>query len=186
MTRLADSDPTALIEGPEGTIRWAPNDAYAQAHSNKPEYAGHVLDVSKNILPVQGRIHSYYTPSPNTTPPSAVVSEMIQSAIQLEQQHKQEIEELKEEINQQHKQQMDALTAALTEQFTQRMDAQLDHQAAQYEERFHLLEGHRVGIPEPSVTTERALQDVGSPARIIPRSSADTTQGNNILPFSIN
>ncbi|KAE8076269.1 hypothetical protein FH972_014932 [Carpinus fangiana] len=71
---------------------------------------------------------------------------------------------------------MDALTTALTEQFTQRMDAQLAYQAAHYEERFRSLEGHRVGISKPSVTTERALQDVGSPARIIPRSSADTTQ----------
>jgi hypothetical protein len=123
MKRLADSNPAALVDGPEGTIRWAPNDAYAQAHGNKLEYVSHVRGVSKNILPVRGHIHSYYTPSPNTTPP-AVVSEMIQSAIQLkDQHHKQEIEELREEINQQHRQQMDALTAALTKQFAQRMDA---------------------------------------------------------------
>jgi hypothetical protein len=104
MTRLEESDPAALVEGPEGTIRWAPNDAYAQAHGNKPEYAGRVRGVSKNILPVRGHIHSYYTPRPNATPPPppAVVSEMIQSAIELkEQQHKQEIEELREEMNQQ-------------------------------------------------------------------------------------
>jgi hypothetical protein len=68
MQRLEDSDPAALVEGPEGTIRWAPNDAYAQAHGNKPEYAGRVRGVSKNILPVRGHIHSYYTPRPNATP----------------------------------------------------------------------------------------------------------------------
>jgi ABC-type transporter Mla subunit MlaD len=142
--------------------------------------------VSKNILPVRGHIDSYYTLSPNTTPP-AVVSEMIQSTIQLkEQQHKQEIEEMKQEINQQHKQQMDALTAAITVQFTQQMVAQLADQAALYEERFRSLEGYRVVTSEPEVTTERALQDVGSPAHIIPRSSADRTQGNNILPININ
>ncbi|KAE8056011.1 hypothetical protein FH972_012814 [Carpinus fangiana] len=98
---------------------------------------------------------------------------MIQSAIELkEQQHKQEIEELREEMNQQ----MDALTAALTEKFTQRMEAQLADQVAHYEERFRFLEGDRVGMSELEVTTGRALQDVGSPAHIIPRSLADRTQ----------
>ena len=63
------------------------------------------------------------------------------------------------------------------------MAAQLDAQTALYEERFHSLEGYRVVTPELEVTTVRALQDVGSPARIIIRSSANSTQGNNILPF---
>ncbi|KAE7997499.1 hypothetical protein FH972_002131 [Carpinus fangiana] len=70
---------------------------------------------------------------------------------------------------------MDALIAALIEKFTQRMDAQLADQVAFYEERFRSLEGYRVGISKPSMTTERALQDVRSPTRIIPRSSADRT-----------
>jgi hypothetical protein len=88
MIRLADSDPAEQVEGPEGTVRWAPNDAYAQAHGNKPEYAGHVCGVSKNILPVRGHIHSYYTSSQSrsqnaTPPPPAVVAEMIQPAFQL-------------------------------------------------------------------------------------------------------
>ncbi|KAE8099799.1 hypothetical protein FH972_017752 [Carpinus fangiana] len=52
---------------------------------------------------------------------------------------------------------MDALTAALTEKFTQRMEAQLVDQAAHYEERFRSLEGDRVGMSEPEVTTGRAL-----------------------------
>jgi hypothetical protein len=39
---------------------------------------------------------------------------------------------------------------------------------ALYEERFRSLEGYRVVIFKPKVTTKRALQDVGSPARIIP------------------
>ena len=172
MTRLAESDPAALVEGPEGTIRWAPNDAYAQAHGNKPEYAGRVRGVSKGIPPVRGHIHSYYTPRPNATPP-AVVSEMIQSAIELKEQ------QMREEMNQQ----MEALTAALTEKFTQRMEEQLANQAAHYEERFRSLERDQVGMSEPEVTTGRASQDVGSPAHITPRSSAGRTQGNNILHF---
>ena len=98
MMRLVDFDPAELVKWPKGTVWWVPNDAYAQAHGNKPEYAGRVCSVSKNILLVQGYIHSYYTPSQprsqNATPP-AVVSKMIERAIQLkEEQHKQEIEEL--------------------------------------------------------------------------------------------
>jgi hypothetical protein len=76
---------------------------------------------------------------------------------------------------------MDALTAAITAQFS----AQMAAQAATYEERFLTLEGYRVVTFEPEVTTERALQDVGSPACIILRSSADSMQGNNILFFII-
>jgi hypothetical protein len=98
-----------------------------------------------------------------------------------EQEHKQEIEELMVKQREEHKQEMKSLTAVITEQFTQRMAAQLADQTALYEKRFHLLEGYRVVISKPEVTTERALQDIGSPARIIPRSSADSTQGNNIL-----
>jgi hypothetical protein len=168
MRRLEDSDPAALVEGPEGTIRWAPNDAYAQAHGSKPEYAGRVRGVSKNILPVRGHIHSYYTPRPNATPP-AVVEEMIQSALALREQ------QLREEMNQQ----MDAMT----QQFTKRMEEALAHQAAQYEERFRSLEGHRVRVSEPEASTGHASQDVGSPARISHRSPGDRTQGNSILHF---
>jgi hypothetical protein len=65
------------------------------------------------------------------------------------------------------------------------MGAQLDAQVAHYEERFHLLEEYRVVTFELEVTIERALQDVRSPARIIFRSSADSTHGINILPFII-
>jgi hypothetical protein len=76
---------------------------------------------------------------------------------------------------------MNAMTAAITEQFSQQMAAQ----AAAYEEHFRMFEGYRVVTSESKVTIERALQDVGSPARIIIRSSVDNTQGNNILPFII-
>jgi hypothetical protein len=99
MIGLADSGLGKQVEGPDGTVRWAPNDAYAQAHGNKPEYTSCVHGVSKNILPVWGHIHPYYTPSQsrsqNGSAPLAVVTKMIHSTIQLkEQEHKQEIEEL--------------------------------------------------------------------------------------------
>jgi hypothetical protein len=84
---------------------------------------------------------------------------MIQSIIELKEQ------QLREEMNQQME--------ALTQQFTQRMEAALAHQAAQYEEWFQSLE----------VNTGSASQDVGSPARIIPLSLGDRTQGNSILHF---
>jgi hypothetical protein len=121
MKRLADFDPAELVEGPEGTVRWAPNDAYAQAHGNKLEYVGRVRGVRNNILPLWGNIHTYYTPSQarSQNTPIAIISEMIERALQAkEEHHKQEIEELlakqREEINQQHKQQMDAMTTAIT------------------------------------------------------------------------
>ncbi|KAE8099925.1 hypothetical protein FH972_017869 [Carpinus fangiana] len=82
------------------------------------------------------------------------------------------MESLREEMNQQ----MNALTSALTEKFTQRMEAQMAEQAAHYEERFRSLKGDRVGMSVPEVTTGKALQDAGSPAHIIPRSSADRSQ----------
>jgi predicted ribosome quality control (RQC) complex YloA/Tae2 family protein len=111
---------------------------------------------------------------------------MIQSTLQLkEQEHKQEIEELLAKQREEHKQQIESLTAAIIEQFTQRMVAQMANQEALYEEWFRSFEGYQVVISEPEVTTERALQDVGSPAHIVPRASVDSTQGNNILHFII-
>jgi hypothetical protein len=96
MEWLAESDPAESVEGPPRTLYWAPNDAYAQAHGNKPEYAGCVCGVSKNILPVRGSIHSYYTPSQarsQNAPPSAMISEMIAEALTVRnEQHKQEME----------------------------------------------------------------------------------------------
>jgi hypothetical protein len=75
-------------------------------------------------------------------PPPAVVSKMIQSAIELKEQ------QLRKEMNQQ----MDAMT----QQFTQWMEEALAHQAAQYEERFRSLEGHRVRVSEPEASTGHA------------------------------
>ena len=155
MKWLADSNPVELVEGLKGTVQWVSNDAYAQAHGNKPEYAGHVCGVSKNILPVRGNIHLYYTPSQawsQNAPPLVVISKMIERALQAkEEQHKQEIDELlakhREEINQEHKQQMDAMTATITAQFTMQMAAQV----AAYEDCFRTLEGYRVVTSEPEV-----------------------------------
>jgi hypothetical protein len=92
MERLAESDSAELVDGPHGTVWWAPNEAYAQAYGNKPEYAGCVRGVSKNILLVRGNIHLYYTPSQarsQNAPPPAVISEMIEEALQAKnEQHK--------------------------------------------------------------------------------------------------
>ena len=63
MLELIPNDLAASSSVTEETIRWASNDAYAQALGNKLEYAGRVRQVGPNILPVRGSIHSYYTPS---------------------------------------------------------------------------------------------------------------------------
>ena len=179
MLRLADFDPAELVEGvPQGMVRWAPNNAYAQVNGNKPKYAGRICGVSKNIRPVRRYIHSYYTPSQSrsqTSTPPVVVSEMIEIALQeKEQEIEEQLAKQREEINQQHKQQLDAVIAAIIEQFSQRMAVQLEAQVALHQERFRSLEGYRMVTPEPKVTSARAEQDIGSP-----------TQGNNILPFTI-
>jgi hypothetical protein len=109
--------------------------------------------------------------------PPVVVEEMIQSALALREQ------QLREEMNQQMREDMNQQMDAMTQQFTQRMEEALAHQAAQYEERFCSLEGHRVRVSEPEASTGHASQDVGSLARISHRSPGDRTQGNSILHF---
>ena len=178
--------PAESIEGLPGTLRWTPDDAYTQAHGNKPKYAGRVCGVSKNILPVRGNIHSYYTPSQarsQNAPPSAVVSEMIAKALEEKDElHKQKMEERlaqqKEEMEEHFAQQRDEHRLdmeAITKQFAAQMVA--------YDTRFWSLKGTTVINLEPEVTTERGVHDLGSPARPIVRSSVDSTQGNNQVIF---
>jgi hypothetical protein len=146
-----------------------------------------VPGVSKNILPVQGYIHSYYTPSQvrsQNAPSSVVIFEMIEKVLVVkEEQHKQEMEERlaqqREEMERRFAQQMDAMSAALTKWFAAQMVA--------YEARFHSIEGSTVVSSEPEVTTERAVHDLGSPACRIIKSSADSIQGNNqVILLSFN
>jgi hypothetical protein len=182
MERLAESDPAESAEGPPGTLRWTPNDAYAQAHGNKPEYAGRVRGVSKNILPARGSYRSYYTPSParsQNAPSSAVVSEMIAEALtQQREQHKLEMEEQRAQMEdrlarqrEEHRLDIDAINR----RFIAQMEA--------YDARFRSLEGGTFVSSEPEVTTERTAHDLGSPARPIVRSSVDSTHGNNQVIF---
>ena len=183
MERVAESDPAKSVDGPEGTVRWAPNDAYAQAHGNKSEYAGRVRDVGKNILLVWGNIHSYYPLSQarsQNAPLSAVISKMIEKALQVKaEQQKQEMEERlaqqRDEMREEHKQQMKAMNTVITKQFAAQMAA--------YEARFRSLELSTLVSSEPEVTTKRVVPDLGSPARHIVRSSANSTQGNNQVIF---
>jgi hypothetical protein len=127
MEWLADSNLAELVDGPQGMVKWAPNDAYTQAHGNKPEYAGRVHGVSKNILPVRGNIHSYYTPSQarsqNALPP-AIIFKMIERVLQAkEEQHKQEMDELLAKQMEEHLWQMDAMTAVIIVQVATQMAA---------------------------------------------------------------
>jgi len=47
----------------DGTVRWHPEDEYSQAFGNKPEYLSRVRGVGKNVRPVSGTTHTYYTPT---------------------------------------------------------------------------------------------------------------------------
>jgi hypothetical protein len=76
-----------------------------------------------------------------------------------------------------HMRQMDAMTTAITVQVAAHMTT--------YEAQICTIEGSRLVNFEPEVTNERALHDLGSLARLIVKSSIDSTQGNNILFFII-
>jgi hypothetical protein len=187
MEQLEEFDPTKSVKGSSQTVRWTPDDAYTQAHGNNPEYAGHVRGVNKNILLVRGYIHFYYTPSQvrsQNTPPLVVISEIIKKSLEVkEEQHKQEMGERlaqqREEMEGRVAQQMGAMSAVLTERFAAHMAA--------YEARFRSLEGSTVVSSDPEVTTKGVVHDLGSLARRIIRSSANSTQGNNqVILLSFN
>jgi hypothetical protein len=52
---------------------------------------------------------------------------------------------------------------------------------AAYEARIRVLEGSKHVSSKPKVTHDRASHDVGSPVRVIVKSSVDSQSGNNIL-----
>jgi hypothetical protein len=86
MLELISNNPVASSSVIERTIRWAPNDAFVQALGNKPKYAGRVRKMGPNILPVQGIIHSYYTPSQSRSQNTcnSIVSQMAERIRELE------------------------------------------------------------------------------------------------------
>jgi hypothetical protein len=102
MKSLQATNSVALVDGPRGTIGWAPDDAYTQAHGSKPKYVGRVRGVSKNILPGRGNSHSYYTPpqARAQNPESSVaMSKMIERALEVErEQHRVQMAREREEI----------------------------------------------------------------------------------------
>jgi hypothetical protein len=125
MKSLQATDSIAQVDGPRGLIRWAPDDVYTQAHGNKPEYAGRVRGVSKNILPGRGNSRSYYTlsqASAQNPRSSAAMSKMIERALEAErEQHKVHMAREREEI-----------TARVTDQVTAQGSAQVAQQVAAY------------------------------------------------------
>jgi Flp pilus assembly secretin CpaC len=192
MKSLQATDSVAQVDGPWGSIQWAPDNAYAQAHGSKPEYAGRVRDISKNILPRWGNSRSYYTPSQaraQNLRSSAAMSEMIERAIEAErEQHRVQMAREREDITAQVTAQVTAEVSAqvakqVAEQMAQmaeQMQAQMAEQAKQmreYEAKMcQLIEGSsRVVTSEPEVTNIMAL------APVIYRSSVDSRSGNDIL-----
>jgi hypothetical protein len=119
MNELIPTDPAATSSITQGTVRWAPNDAYSQAIGNKAEYAGRVRQVGPNILLVRGSIHSYYKPAEprSQTLGSAGVSQLIKAALEAQQET--------------HKAEMDALLAAHREQ-TAAQQAQIAEREKQH------------------------------------------------------
>jgi hypothetical protein len=156
MKELIPTDHAASSSVTEGTVRWAPNDAYAQAHGNKPEYAGRVRQVGPNILPVRGSIHSYYTlsqaRSQNTE--NSMVSQMTDR-----------IKELEAEWAQ-HRAQMDEMLATQREmaKYIEEQKAQMATKDAMVDLRFRQLEAmmQLTSRSAPKVTQHRTLPDRGN------------------------
>jgi hypothetical protein len=99
MKELIPTDPAASLNMTKGTIRWAPNDMYAQVLENKPEYASSVRQVGPNVLPMWGNIHSYYTLSQARSQNSSnsTISQMTERIRGLEvkrAQHRAEMDEM--------------------------------------------------------------------------------------------
>jgi hypothetical protein len=157
MTKLIPTDPAALSSVTQGTVRWASNDAYAQAHDNKPEYAGRVRQVGPNILPVRETIHSYYKPSQarsQSSRHSTISQEVLDRALEAERAR--------------HKAEMDVVLAS---------QAQM---VMQYEARFcQLEEMMRQSISVPGVTQHTTMPYRASTPRLNVRSSVSSGSGNN-------
>jgi hypothetical protein len=173
MKSLHATDSAALVDGPKGMIQWALDDTYVQAHGNKPEYAGRVLGVSKNILHGRGNSHSYYTPSQaraQNPGSSAAMSKMIERALEVEiEQHRVQMAREREEITA-------PVTDQVTTQVAQQVAKQMSAQMQVYEAKIRqLVEGSRV------VTSELEVTNVMARAHAIYRSSIDSRSGNNML-----
>ena len=182
MKSLQATDSAAQVDGPQGSIRWAPDDAYAQAHENKPEYAGRVQGVGKNILPGRGNSHSYYTPSQARAQNfgnSAAISELIERALEAgREQHRVQMARERELITAQVTAQVSAQVAKevaeqMQAQMAEWMHAQMATQAKmmwEYEAKMRQLikRSGRVVTFEPEVT------NVMAPTPIIYRFSVDS------------
>jgi len=186
MEELLPTDPAALSSVTDGTVRWAPNYAYAQAYYNKPKYVGKVRQVGPNILPVQGSIHSYDTPSQawsQNSKHSKVSQEFLDRALEAE--------------KAQPKAQVDALLAVEREQITQHVATQMAEKKAQmvawlaendtqmaakdamYKACFHQLKEILRLSSMPEVTQYKAVPNRASPPFLMVRLSVYSGSGNN-------
>ncbi|XP_059441611.1 uncharacterized protein LOC132173941 isoform X2 [Corylus avellana] len=171
MEELIPTDPAASSSVTERTVRWASNNAYAQAIGNKPEYAGRVRQVGPNVLPVRGTIHSYYTPSQarsQNTRHFAVSQELLDKALEAERAH--------------YKAQLEARLAAEREQIVARVALQVvanlaekkAQMTAMFEARLRRLEEMMWSSSAPEVAHYKGALDIASPPFAIVTSSVDS------------
>ena len=192
MKELLPTDPTTTSSIAEGTVWWAPNDAYSQAIGNKPEHASQVRQVGPNILPVHGSIHSYYKPvQPRSqNPGSAGISQMIKAVLQAEREkHRAEIDALlaaqrEQTVAQQaekekHRAEIDALLVTQQQQiFKKKANTNL-----MYEAHFHHLESMMHSRSTSELTRVKDVPDKESPTHLVVRSSVGSGSGNAFFFF---
>ncbi|XP_059453484.1 uncharacterized protein LOC132184020 [Corylus avellana] len=144
MNELIPTDPAASSSITERTVRWAPNDAFAQAMGNKPEYAGRVRMAGPNILPVRGTIHSYYTPSQarsGNVRYSTISQDTLDRALDAERaKHKEEIDALLAENNARVAQQVAEQMAENNARVARQAAEQEAERQARFDARFRQLE----------------------------------------------
>ncbi|XP_059442239.1 uncharacterized protein LOC132174623 [Corylus avellana] len=173
MNELIPTDPAASSSITEGTVRWAPNDAFAQAMGNKPEYAGRVRMAGPNILPVRGTIHSYYTPSQarsGNVRYSTISQDTLDRALDAERaKHKEEMDALLAENNARVAQQVAEQMAENNARVARQAAEQEAERQARFDARFRQLE-EMIRFHTPP--------DNASPPFAMVRSSVDSGSGN--------
>ncbi|XP_059448932.1 uncharacterized protein LOC132180095 [Corylus avellana] len=194
MKELLPTDSAATQSVTEGTVRWAPDDAYAQGMGNKPEYAGRVRQVGAGILPVRGSIHSYYRPvAPRSQPPgSSGVPELIETALQVEREkHKQEMDALQQTQREQATEQqaererhraeiaalLDAQRVEVEQQVAVRLAETRASMTTMYEARFRQLEHMFKSSSSSDTTRVKDVTEKESPARLVVKSLVGSEPG---------
>jgi Holliday junction resolvasome RuvABC endonuclease subunit len=166
MKELLPNDSAATSSITDGTIRWAPGDAYALAMDNKLEYAGRVRGIGSGIQPVKGSTVKYYTPA---TRSQTTLQSVVDEQKKLIEEQRMELIEIREQLATQQAQAAAQLAQA---------EAQALAKEQAYDARFSMLES----FMRASVGTSHIFNNVqeNQSTQAMVRSSVASRPGNSI------